>query len=1206
MPFQPNVHDELTIDGIPYRIAEHPAAPGIPYGQEGRAGIVYQLLPAADRSAGFQPAMALKVFKPRFRMPYLVSQAEKLAAYADIPGLQAAHRRVLTRVQNPDLLQQHPDLIYAVLMPWIEGPTWLEVMLEKRPLPPQQALHLARGLAQVLEALELRGLAHCDLSAPNVMLPLLAGGTGVELVDLEGLYAPGMTRPQELSSGTAGYAHKQAASGLWGPEADRFAGAVLLAEMLGWCDPGVVQAAWGESYFDPQEMQQETPRYHTLVEALERRWGSQVALLFERAWRSDSLLDCPTFGEWLVMLPERLLVAEEERQEKKRRKNESRDAEREERETLGASVRAMMAAARRLEEQGKLDGALEVYRQALGMARSEPSLRSLVQEIELTIQDVQKRYEAEKQAKRKAEEEARRKAEEQAKRKAEEARRRAEEQARREWEERVRQAEEERRRQRRTRSWVLGGLALLLLALGGLWVLGQERRLSTPTPTQPAVAGPAFTPPPVQPAPTSAPGATAAPMSKPIPLPVLAGTPVPQPVAAISPENADRVVQLARWIQDRVSYEGSPGWSPQGTWLFVPSTTGVRLYSNDNFAHYRLIETGTHPVFSPDEKFIASTVNPPGTIRLTDVQSGDTIREWRPHNAAITDLWFIGNILLSRDENNVIIASDFTADPPAELLRTQTGGGKIFTLPDLNTLIEINTDLDQQPPTQQIQICRIAENKCEGGTNVDMGLDGLLLGISPNFNEGRGIVVIWKNYGEVVVLDSFGQGISTLGIYTDTTRLPHVRISPRGTYVVIGNEIRRAQDGQVIATGETLANQLGRDYPVHIDGVSFSPDERYLAIGRSPIDCLLLNLENGEIYSLKPPTIGSGKLPPPVFRPDSQEVMLAIIGPGGNIRVFSTADGRMKGEIDANAGSAVLRMAFTTAGDLAVLYPAELQVRSLHDGQILRTIRHNAGLDVALMEDGFYSLNDSFRNEVEYQFTPYTTQQPSRKMVVQRASEEETGYNLAINYVDFHVSRSFLFTFSPDHRYLIREAVHKDSDWSRKSSIVVLYDMDRPESLRTALPRPGGKHFSKLLLAPDSSLLAIGLEKEVILLSIPDMNIVEQHTTESEITGLAFAPDGKTIAIATDSAQFLLWNFERGTLERLDTRAEKNYQPAFSADGRLLAIAVPDGIQLWDVSDRQLLRTLEIPAVLSLAFSPDQKLLVAGTRQDIIYLWGVR
>jgi WD40 repeat protein len=692
----------------------------------------------------------------------------------------------------------------------------------------------------------------------------------------------------------------------------------------------------------------------------------------------------------------------------------------------------------------------------------------------------------------------------------------------------------------------------------------------------------------------------------PIPLPVLAGTPVPQPVAATSPENADRVVQLARWSQDRVSNEDLPGWSPQGTWLFVPSTMGVRLYSNDDFTNYRLIETGKHPTFSPDEKFIASAVNPPGTIRLTDVQSGDMVKEWRPHDAAITDLWFRGDILFSRDENDVLVANDFTADPPAELLRTQVGDGEIFTLSDGSTLIEVDTDLTQQPPTQRLQICRVSENRCESGTNVDMGLDGLLLGISPDFTENQGSVVIWKNNGEVVAQNAFGQEISTLGIYTDTTTIPNVRISPHGKYVVIGNEIRRIQDGQVIATGETLANQLGQDYPVYLELASFSPDEHYLAVVELPVDGLLLNLGDGEIYSLRPPEIlSSGMTPPPTFRPDSQEVMFAVIGPGGSIRVFSTADGNVKGEIDAKSANAILRMAFTSAGDLAVLYPAELQIRSLHDGQILRTIRHNAGLDIALMEDGFYSKSDSSYDKIEYLFTPYNTQQPSRKMVFQRAPEEATGYNYTVYYSSLDVSRGFLFTFSPDHRYLIREAPHEASEGSRES-IVVLYDVNHPEPIRTALPRPGGGYLSKLVFAPDSSLLAIGLEKEVILLSIPDMNIVGQQTTENEITGLAFALDGKTIAIATESAQVLLWNFERGTLERLDTQAEKNRTPTFSADGRLLAIVVPDGIQLWDVSARQLLRTLEAPDVVSLAFSPDQKLLVAGAEQDVIYLWGVR
>jgi tetratricopeptide (TPR) repeat protein len=402
MSFRPNVHDELIIDGVAYRIAEHPAAPGFPYGQEGRAGIVYCLQNPATASKA-----ALKVFKPRFRTPALFSQAEKLAAFADLPGLTVCRRTVLTRAQNADLLRQHPDLIYAVLMPWIEGPTWTEVMLEKRPLTPQQALDLARALAEVLESMEVHGLAHCDLSGPNVLLPMLAGQTAdrrpqtayrppsaVELVDVEGLYAPGLPRPEALPSGSSGYAHRTAREGLWGPTADRFAGAVLLAEMLGWCDPQVVQAAWGESYFDPQEMQQDTPRYRTLMAALERRWGSNVARLFERAWRSDSLLDCPTFGEWLVALPEHPVAqafslstpaAEPAAGERTTSPHESAAVD------ATAEIRAFMQVARRFEEQHNYQAALEAYRQALELARADPSLRSLAREIEATIQEVEKR-----------------------------------------------------------------------------------------------------------------------------------------------------------------------------------------------------------------------------------------------------------------------------------------------------------------------------------------------------------------------------------------------------------------------------------------------------------------------------------------------------------------------------------------------------------------------------------------------------------------------------------------------------------------------------------------------------------------------------------------------------------------------------------------------------------------------------------------------
>ncbi|MDT7947456.1 MAG: hypothetical protein RQ897_03795 [Thermoflexus sp.] len=409
MSFRPNAHDELIIDGIAYRIAEHPAAPGFPYGQEGRAGIVYCLQnPATGNKA------ALKVFKPRFRTPALVSQAEKLAAFADLPGLTVCRRTVLTPQRHADLLRREPDLTYAVLMPWIEGPTWVEVMLEKRPLTPQQALDLARAFADLLSRMEQNGIAHCDLSGPNVLLPMLAGQTAdrrpqtayspsstVELVDVEGLYAPGLPRPEALPSGSSGYAHRTAREGLWGPTADRFAGAVLLAEMLGWGDESVREACYGETYFDPAEMPAQggpnPPRYRTLLSALARHYGQPVADLFERAWTSETLADCPTFGEWLVALPEHPVgrtfspsasATESTAGEETTSVQDNAVIE------STAEIRAFMQAARRMEDKGNLENALELYRQALELAQSDPSLRSLAREIELTVQDVEKRVAA--------------------------------------------------------------------------------------------------------------------------------------------------------------------------------------------------------------------------------------------------------------------------------------------------------------------------------------------------------------------------------------------------------------------------------------------------------------------------------------------------------------------------------------------------------------------------------------------------------------------------------------------------------------------------------------------------------------------------------------------------------------------------------------------------------------------------------------------
>ncbi|MFW5432935.1 hypothetical protein [Paenibacillus apiarius] len=383
MAFQPNPGETYIINETEYRVGEHPAAPGLAYAQAGRQGMVYQLFP---KHGDVLDAKALKVFFPKYRIPAMVYQSEQLEAYSGLQGLKVCKRIVLTPEKNGGIIQAHTDFLYAVLMPWVHGPTWLDIVADQRVLTRKDSLHLARSLARICSGMEQKGLAHCDLSAPNLLLPFFSEvkrtseSSPIELVDVEQLYSPKMDRPDVLLAGSPGYAaHRTIHSGLWSAYADRFAGAVILAEMLGWSDPKLVQRAWGESYFDQHEMQTVCERYGVMKRSLNESWGSKVAELFVRAWESHDLSSCPTFGEWLIVLSgvedeEPIAVgaanaggAEASMQAEAGEQSPAQDS--------GASAAAASASdpnvvhrlfnqARELERKDQLQGALEVYRSA--------------------------------------------------------------------------------------------------------------------------------------------------------------------------------------------------------------------------------------------------------------------------------------------------------------------------------------------------------------------------------------------------------------------------------------------------------------------------------------------------------------------------------------------------------------------------------------------------------------------------------------------------------------------------------------------------------------------------------------------------------------------------------------------------------------------------------------------------------------------------
>ncbi len=294
MTFLPRIEDALQIDGVKYSFVGASAAPGTPVARKGRDATVYQVQ-GSDGSL-----RALKVLAPEHRVRRIAESVEGLLPFASLPVLRVCARSVLTPQQHGPLLEGNPDLAYAVLMPWVEGETWQAMIESRRPISPRQSRLLAKRLASELAAMERRGLAHCDLSGSNLLISL--SPVKVTLVDVEDLFGPGLARPDPLPGGSPGYAQRAAREGLWSADADRFAAAVLLAEILGWSDERVRESAQAQTYFDSEELHRDGKRYQILSKALSEKWDWAFTDAFRKAWQSSQLQECPPLSSWPTVL----------------------------------------------------------------------------------------------------------------------------------------------------------------------------------------------------------------------------------------------------------------------------------------------------------------------------------------------------------------------------------------------------------------------------------------------------------------------------------------------------------------------------------------------------------------------------------------------------------------------------------------------------------------------------------------------------------------------------------------------------------------------------------------------------------------------------------------------------------------------------------------------------------------------------------------